>query len=55
MMVKDGNETAHFVLPDIIILLSGGGIKRNPLYFQYKEVGAVPTLRSNYYGRTSSK
>jgi len=40
-MVKDGNETAHFVLPDIIILLSGGGIKRNPLYFQYKEVGAV--------------
>jgi len=29
-------------------LFCGGGIKRNPLYFQYKEVGAVPTLRSKW-------
>ena len=54
MMVKDWDKAAQFKLPVIIILLSGGGIKRNPLYFQYKEVGAVPTLRSNDYGRTSS-
>ena len=38
---------SQMALPDIVLFLCERGVKRNPIYFQYIEGGAVPSFRSN--------